>query len=216
MARTRAQTKDSDDEKVNQSPVRRPSRKKETLINDVPLSQYIRRIVIGTTGALLTLGFLVWVLWTGRLSLTGGIQTDKLSGFGSKLEFTLRFLILPALWLLISDLLVMIARCSNKQEALDPLNEREDLVEVPNNVLRNSMEQALLSLLAQLSIISYLSAADVARVIPLLNVTFFVGRVAYYIGYPKLRSFGFSLTFAPTAAALLFVGYKFFVSTFLA
>lgn len=215
MARTRAQVKEA--ESLNPglgSPSKTTRRKKELVINDVPASKYIQRILIGATTSLLTMGLLGWAVWTGRVILTGNFATDKMSGFGSKLEFTLRFLILPILWILVNDLLVMFARVLNL-EALDPLNDREDLVEVPNNILRNSMEQVILTTVTQLSLISYLSAAEVARVIPFLNITFLIGRIAYYAGYPRFRTYGFTMTFLPTAAAIAFVAYKFFVTTFL-
>lgn len=216
MARTRAQLKES--ESLNPglgSPSKSlTKRRKEVIVNEVPISTYVRRIIVGATASLLTMGLLAWLVWTGKLILTGNFATDKMSGFGSKLEFTLRFLILPVVWCLLSDLSVMLSRVLNV-EALDPLNEREDLVEVPNNILRNSIEQLILTTMTQLSLISYLSAADVARVIPFMNVTFLVGRITFYAGYPRFRTYGFAMTFLPTAAAIVYVAYKFVVTTFL-
>ena len=219
MARTRAQAKETDTLNPGLgagTPAKAKSgrNRKELVINDVPAGRYIQRILVGASASIVTMTLIAWTVWTGRISLTGNFATDKMSGFGSKLEFTLRFLILPVLWLLVSDLIVMLTRVI-RLEALDPLNEHEDLVEVGNNVLRNTMEQLILTTMAQLSLISYLPAADVARVIPFMNITFLIGRITYYAGYPKLRTYGFTMTFLPTAAAILFVAYKFITSTFL-
>lgn len=184
------------------------------MVNDVPASLYLKRIGVGATASIVTMSLLAWLIHTGKIVLTGNFATDKMSGFGSKLEFTLRFLILPTLWILINSMLVMLNRL-RKQEALDPLNDHEDVVQVANNVLRNSVEQLLMSMIVQLSLISYLPGPDVARVVPFMNVTFLVGRITFYAGYPKFRSFGFVMTFLPTALAITYVAYKFVVTTFL-
>ncbi|RWS00113.1 hypothetical protein B4U79_11068 [Dinothrombium tinctorium] len=45
--------------------------------------------------------------------------------------------------------------------------------------------------------------------IPLMSWSFFIGRLAFMIGYPLHREFGFLLSFLPNTAALFYCVYKF-------
>lgn len=86
---------------------------------------------------------------------------------------------------------------------------REDKIAAQKNILQNTLEQVVLSLVTQISLIAFLTAEQVLKVIPFMNLLWIFGRIFFILGYPNYRSFGFSITFFPTAAAALFTVYKF-------
>jgi len=199
---------------ANGGPSTRKATRKDPNINGVPLSLYRRRIIYGTTAAIVFIGVLGYLLQSQRISLHGNFSPEKASGFGSKVEVTFRFLILPTLWILANILYVMWSRVRHP-EALDPLNDYEHLVEVPRNILKNSIEQVVLSVIAQLAVISYLSGPEVAKIIPATNLLFLIGRIIYAATYPRLRSFGFCLSFLPSSGLVGYALYKFVTVNFL-
>jgi len=199
---------------ANGGPSTRKATRKDPNINGVPLSLYRRRIIYGTTAAIVFIGVLGYLLHSQRISLHGNFSPEKASGFGSKVEVTFRFLILPTLWILANIIYVMWSRVQHP-EALDPLNDFEHLVEVPRNILRNSIEQLVLSVVAQLAVISYLSGPEVAKIIPATNLLFFIGRIIYAATYPTFRSFGFCLSFIPSTGLVGYALYKFITVNFL-
>ena len=66
----------------------------------------------------------------------------------------------------------------------------------------------LLSLITQVSLIAFLTADETLKLIPLLNLLWVVGRVTFYLGYPKYRSFGFATTYMPSCLAAIYAAYK--------
>jgi uncharacterized membrane protein YecN with MAPEG domain len=71
--------------------------------------------------------------------------------------------------------------------------------------LQNSVEQSLLAIIAHVALALALPSDRMAFVFALICL-FVVGRIAFWIGYPKgaaARAFGFALTFYPTIMALL-------------
>lgn len=135
------------------------------------------------------------------LKLAGkGIAKD--ATFSTKMEFSARYWILPLIWFKINIWLVIAKRVPSR--AVNPLGGHERIVEAVKNVLTNSLEQLVASLLMQISLVSYLTGNEVVKYIPLINILFFVGRVTYFLGYPKFRTFGFLTTSIPTTVGTLF------------
>ena len=128
--------------------------------------------------------------------------------FASKLEFTARYWILGGIWILFSMCHVMLKRMFS---GFDPLSGSETLIAKSNNILRNSIEQLFLSIIVQVSAITYFSGEEVLRCIPIVNAMYFVGRIAFWFGYPKYRTFGFCLTIFPTTLLCMYSVYKFAV-----
>ena len=77
---------------------------------------------------------------------------------------------------------------------------------IADAVLRNTLEQAVLALLAYVALAATLAGA--APTIALLIGCFSVGRVMFWAGYPggaANRALGFALTFYPSVLALIMV-----------
>ena len=180
----------------------------EVLVRGVPVKTFMRNIHLGTLAALIFIGVSTWIVWTGRVNLAGSVTAEKLTGFGVKSEFVFRYQILSVLWLLFNVQAVIYNRLREPQ-ALDPLSGSEHATQANRNILQNSVEQLLITLITQLSVISYLNGYYVIRVIPLMNLFYFVGRITFFIGYPRYRTFGFITTQAPPLIAAAFAAYRF-------
>lgn len=96
--------------------------------------------------------------------------------------------------------------------AINPIaGKSEHLVEVPNRILRNGMEQFLLHAIGLLALTTYLDETCMSA-IPVLVSMFFVGRVFYSLGFKsseRNRGFGFFITFLPTLITYGYCLYKF-------
>ena len=126
--------------------------------------------------------------------------------FASKLEFAARYWVLGTVWILFSMTLVMLRRIYG---AMNPLSGTEGIVVKSNNILRNSIEQFFVSIIVQVSAITYFSGDEVVRCIPCMNVLYFVGRLSFWLGYPKYRTFGFCLSLFPNSIVCAYAFYKF-------
>ena len=142
-----------------------------------------------------------------NLSPKGLGRFNNLTTFPDKLQFTLVHLSWPVLLLQVQVLLTIFKRLSTM--AIDPSAENDKHVFRANSVLRNYVEQFILSAFSQLIVISHLSAKQTLQFIPLMNLFFVVGRVTFYLGYPKSRSFGFLCCMVPTLSALVVSAYEF-------
>ncbi|CAG2192676.1 unnamed protein product [Mytilus edulis] len=127
------------------------------------------------------------------------IDTSQLTTPTDRLIYTIR-------WLFLSSLTIMFAmfgvlRVRGNTDAIDPLNgSAENLVELPNRILRNTIEQFLLHASAVLTFSTFLDESNMNN-IPLMVVLFILGRLFYAVGYssaPMHRPFGFHVTFGPT------------------
>ncbi|CAC5374782.1 unnamed protein product [Mytilus coruscus] len=127
------------------------------------------------------------------------IDTSQLTTPTDRLTYTIR-------WLFLSSLTIMFAmfgvlRVRGNTDAIDPLNgSAENLVELPNRILRNTTEQFLLHAFAVLTFSTFLDESSMNN-IPLMVVLFILGRFFYAVGFSSAamhRSFGFNMTFGPT------------------
>lgn len=148
---------------------------------------------------------------SGKLNLSpnGLSRFNNLKTFVDKLQFTLIHLALPVLLLKVQVLLTIFKRLSTN--AIDPSSKNENLVFRANSVLRNYVEQFIISAFAQLVLISHLSAKQTSQFIPLMNLFFVVGRVTFWAGYPRSRSFGFFCCLIPSITATCLSAYEFLV-----
>lgn len=177
------------------------------LINGVAKSAYKRNVNLGFLAALVFMSTVTWLVWTDRVRLSGIVTEDKLTGFGLKSEFVFRNLIVGVLWLIFNVHAVIVNRV--RTPALDPLNGHEHLTLTNRNILTNSIEQFVITAITQLSVISYLNGYLVVRVIPLMNLFYLVGRIAFFAGYPRYRTFGWVTTSLPPMVAASYAVYKY-------
>ena len=132
-----------------------------------------------------------------------------------RLVFALRWLFISSLPILFAVLGVLNVRGTTK--AINPIDgNAEHLVELPNRILRNHIEQFSLHALGVLALTTYLDENCMSD-IPVLVAMFFIGRILFTIGYissPDNRGFGFFITFMPTLVTYGYCLYK-FVTTYI-
>jgi hypothetical protein len=143
------------------------------------------------------------------------LDTQTLQTPNDRLVFTLRWLFISSLPIVSAIFGVLDVRGSTK--AIDPIHGgAENLVELPNKILRNTIEQFSLHAVGVLSLTTYLDEKSMF-IIRGLVVLFFLGRIFFVIGYkssPSNRGFGFAITFLPTLLTYGYVLYK-FVTTYI-
>lgn len=136
---------------------------------------------------------------------TGTLKTPQ-----DRIVFTFRWMLISILPLISAIFDVLNVRGTTN--AINPIaGKSEHLVEVPNRILRNGMEQFLLHAIGLLALTTYLDEACMSA-IPVLVSMFFVGRVFYSLGFKsseRNRGFGFFITFLPTLITYGYCLYKF-------
>lgn len=136
-----------------------------------------------------------WELW---LAPRIGLNRVHVHTMQDRLVLALRNQVPAVLSLMVSWLHVALTRALTA--AANPLARHEGLVELPNRILTNTLEQVILSALNQLILATYLPEEKL-RLLPLISATFLVGRVTFAAGYimnPWWRSFGVVVTTVPT------------------
>ena len=125
----------------------------------------------------------------------------------SKLQFTARYWIMGLAWLYFYIHIVLGKRI--RTGAINPLSGQDHLVQEPKNIFTNSLEQFVMFIVAQLCAITYATPVQVINLIPLLNAFHMLGRILFWVGYPKYRGLGFNMTLAPTSILFYYSGYQF-------
>jgi len=110
-----------------------------------------------------------------------GWNTVHLHTITDRLVFTLRLESLPLLVLLISNIHIMFARYKNPKTK-NPLSGNDNLIALPIRVNQNNIEHYLLHLGNQLILATFLPE-DKLKVLPLLAMLFFVGRIMFHLGF---------------------------------
>ena len=136
------------------------------------------------------------------------ISLTSLETFSGKLEFTAKYWILPVLWLYFFYHVVIFKRVSSK--AINPLSGHESEVQDAKNILTNSIEQFVLLTFSQTISLAFISPIQTLQLIPLANLWFVVGRVLFWLGYPKKRTFGMISSAIPGSIAIWYSTYYFF------
>lgn len=135
-------------------------------------------------------------------------DVKSLTGFNSRFEYSLRYQTPLFLWLVFSVLSVIYVRLTKK--ALNPLvDSTEKHAQMHKNILTNSFEQLVISVFLQLAFTSFADPETVLKYIPAVNFVQFAGRIAFYLGYPKYRTLGMTLTLMPNLLLLSFNIYRF-------
>lgn len=147
--------------------------------------------------------------WKGQFKVMQikNVDLKQLESFGGKLQFTAKYWVLPMIWLITRWQTVVHKRVTSR--AIDPLSGNEHVVEEANKILNNSVEQLLMSVISQVSLLSYLTPEQTVTLIPLINGWHVVGRIAFWLGYPKYRTFGVMSTLTPTVTSVGFCLYRF-------
>ncbi len=134
-------------------------------------------------------------------------SAKDLSDFPSKVKYVLQHLTLGITWILLSMYFVIFKRVSSP--AMDPMSGYEKVTEAAKNNLTNSCEQFLMTAVSQLILITHLDAITIVEVIPALNLLFIIGRITFWLGYPKYRAFGFMVTNLPIGFIIVYNLYRF-------
>lgn len=134
-----------------------------------------------------------FLAYRGNLKILSPKITPNLTSFPSRLEFTIKYWVLELLWLFASVQIVSIRRGTST--AVNPLSGNDQVIMKASRIFNNSLEQFVFSFAAQMVLICFLKENDlVARMIPLMNVFYLIGRIFFAIGYPNVRQFGMALT----------------------
>ena len=162
-------------------------------------SQSRRYAIIHLVGSIITLG-LLWWSWDAIAVPQLGLNRLHVHSLSDRVIFTIRHQLPGLLAILISVLHISLTRAFTL--AVNLLSGNEHLVEVGNRVLTNTIEQYILTAVNQLILATHVAEAHL-RFIPLISVTFLLGRILFLAGYlrsPNYRGLGFNLTFLPTLA----------------
>ncbi|CAG2255423.1 unnamed protein product [Mytilus edulis] len=109
------------------------------------------------------------------------IDTSQLTTPTDRLIYTIRWLFLSSTTIIFA--MVRVLRVRGNTDAIDPLNgEAENLVELPNRILRNTIEQFLLHASAVLTYSTFLDESNMNN-IPFMVMRFILGRLFYAVGY---------------------------------
>lgn len=94
--------------------------------------------------------------------------------------------------------------------AIDPVyGKSENLVFLPNQILRNTTGQFFLHMMAMLTLTLFLQGSSM-KAIPILCGIFLIARILFQVGYtasPMKRAYGFASTFLPTVAVYVYCTY---------
>ena len=149
------------------------------------------------------------------LNLNIGVNPSsvQISSYWHKLEFVVCYQTIGISWILFNMFYVISKRVNSP--AIDPTDkEASNEVLVAQNIMQNSIEQFLMSAFAQIISISFVDRTLLIKVIPLINILFFVGRITFWLGYPKYRTFGFMCSAIPNTLLINYNLIKFIQSLF--
>jgi len=171
--------------------------------------QHARRVTI--IGIVVAVLFLVSAYYAYQQFLARSIGVPHFSSPGDRFAFVLRYQLPGLLWVVISLAHVGIIRF--RTAAINPLSGNEAVIEKANHILVNTFEQFVVSAINQLIFATFVGEERL-RLIPLISFFFFIGRLAFFVGYlinPLHRAFGFALTWIPSVALTGYNTYFFLV-----
>jgi hypothetical protein len=167
-----------------------------------------------TAVPVITAGFATFIIITAlvlcdkfNFTKLHGTTASDIQDYQSQLKFVFQQQTLSITWILVSIFYVSYKRGGSP--AMDPTAGYERVTLIAKNNLANSVEQFLLSSVSQVILVSYISPEMIVNAIPACNLLFIVGRIAFLIGYPMKRGFGYSLTILPTIVIMAYNLYKF-------
>lgn len=186
----------------------RSGERRTTTVRPLKASELARLARIALVAFFLSISLMVgffYLVMNDIVKLYPSIVTvEYLKGYSSRAEYALRYQTLLYFWLIFNIHSVIYVRISKK--ALNPLVEStEKHAQKQKNILTNSFEQIILSSVLQLIFVSFADHSHTMKLIPAINIVQFVGRIAFFAGYPYYRTFGVSLTMLPNT---LLAGYN--------
>jgi len=181
-----------------------------------PIREYQKRATIASTVCVVFIGILSFIVLDEQyLNLNIGVNPSsvQISSYWHKLEFVVCYQIIGISWILFNMFYVISKRINSK--SIDPTeSEGESEVVVAKNIMQNSIEQFLMSSFAQIISISFIERSLLIKVIPLINILFVIGRITFWLGYPKYRTFGFMCSAIPNTLLINYNLIKFIQSLF--
>jgi hypothetical protein len=186
------------------------TKKTDETVTDETVSKQIRRASIGTVIGVVFVAILCFVVLDDKylnINISGKINIFQMSTYWHKLEFVLCYQTLGISWILFNMFYVISKRC--KSEAINPMSGNEELTQMARNIMSNSLEQFIMSSFAQIISISFVEANILIKIIPLINFLFIFGRLTFFLGYPKYRTFGFLCTAIPNTLLINYNLIKF-------
>jgi len=183
--------------------------------NPIRIAQ--KRALIGSSLSVLLIAVLSVVFVDDQiLNLNiGSTSAVQISSYWHKLEYVLCYQTLGIAWILFTMFYVISKRANCI--AIDPTRVTEESgpgLSVARNIMQNSIEQFLMSAFAQIISISFIDKALLIRVIPLINILFIIGRITFWLGYPKYRTFGFMCSAIPNTLLINYNLIKFIQNLF--
>ena len=133
----------------------------------------------------------------------------SLNDLGPRVKFVLQQTVPGLIWLGFCVINVIASR--KKDDVMLPRDDTES-IEHAKNILTNSIEQFIMLFASQLSLVTYLTGRQALNIIPSINLLYIIGRIFFFLGYPKRRSFGFLLGFEPILMTMAYVGYRYITS----
>lgn len=156
--------------------------------------------------AFVTISILSGLIGNNYIDLTFGYKESDVQDIGSRINFTLKFLILPVTFLF--NFIFHLGFKRFRTVAWNPLDGHEDICLADSKILLNTLEQTVLTIGVQLVLITYLQPEYIIKVIPSINIAFVIGRFLFWIGYPRYRHFGFCFSMIPAFMAIKFIWFE--------
>ncbi|XP_048779135.2 transmembrane protein 79-like [Ostrea edulis] len=127
------------------------------------------------------------------------INTSNVTELTERLAFTICCLFVSSFSIIMG--IRAVGNVRRNTDAIDPVyGGGENLVDVPNRILRNTTEQFFLHMMAMLTLTLFLEGSSM-KAIPILSGIFLTARIVFQYGYmssPMNRAYGFASTFIPT------------------
>jgi len=187
---------------------------KEAVPED-PIKQALRRATMGSLVCVLFIAILsIIILDEKYLNLNfGGSYAVQISSYWHKLEFVLCYQSLGISWILFNMFYIIVKRI--KSGTGDPMEGNSNPgVREAQMIMQNSIEQFLMTAFAQIISISFMDKSLLIKVIPMINILFLIGRITFWLGYPKYRTFGFMCSAVPNTLIINYNLIKFIQSLF--
>jgi len=181
-----------------------------------PIKQALRRATMGSLVCVLFIAILSIIILDDKylnLNFGGNMSAVQISSYWHKLEFVLCYQSLGISWILFNMFYIISKRI--KSGSPDPMEGNSDAgVQEAKNIMQNSIEQFLMSAFAQIISISFMDKSLLIKVIPMINILFLIGRITFWLGYPKYRTFGFMCSAVPNTLIINYNLIKFIQSLF--
>lgn len=156
--------------------------------------------------AFITISLLSGLIGNDYIDMTFGFKESDVQDMQSRIAYTLKFLILPVTFLF--HFIFHLGFKRFRTVAWNPLDGNEDICLAESKILLNTLEQTVLTIGVQLVLVTYLQPEYIIKVIPAINIAFIIGRVLFWIGYPRYRHFGFCFSMIPAFMAIKFIWFE--------